>query len=139
MGEYAAGQSFQIVKSPSITGTFSAVEPAVPAEGLEWDFSEFNTSGVVSVVAATPINDHIYDGLSLYPNPTRGNMHVELGKVANNLELQLVNLSGQVVKQARYVDVAELELNMSDLESGIYIIQMKLDDMVLMRRVVLEE
>ncbi len=49
-----AGSKFTILDlsaSPTISGTFAAIEPAVPGEGLIWDDSELLTSGVLYVRA----------------------------------------------------------------------------------------
>ena len=38
----------------TVSGTFSAIEPAVPGEGQTWDTSELYTSGIIKVVGGEP-------------------------------------------------------------------------------------
>ena len=48
----AAGNSFQILNAPSITGSFANITPATPGSGLAWDTSQLNTFGVINVVSS---------------------------------------------------------------------------------------
>lgn len=50
--EFKTNSSFTVLdlaSSPTISGTFTTVEPAVPAEDMEWDLSELYTSGKIYV------------------------------------------------------------------------------------------
>ena len=48
----AIGKTYQLFTLPAtgISGTFSEILPAVPAEGMAWDTSELYTKGVLKVV-----------------------------------------------------------------------------------------
>ena len=52
-GEYADGDGFTILSAKTYSGEFGAIDPAVPAEGLEWDTSTLYTDGKLRVRAAT--------------------------------------------------------------------------------------
>ena len=47
----ALGNSYDVADAATITGT-PTISPASPGEGLAWDLSQFNTTGVISVVEA---------------------------------------------------------------------------------------
>ena len=52
-GEYADGDEFTILSAKTYSGEFGAIEPAVPAEGLEWDTSTLYTEGKLRVCASS--------------------------------------------------------------------------------------
>ena len=52
-GEYVDGDEFTILSAKGYSGEFGAIEPAVPAEGLEWDTSTLLTDGKLRVRAAS--------------------------------------------------------------------------------------
>lgn len=138
-GDYAVGQSYQIVNSPSITGAFKSVSPAIPSEGLEWDFSEFNNNGTVNVVATTAINSGIVESFKLYPNPTKGQLTIELPELQNRVQLKLVSLGGRTLIDDEYEKVKTVDWDLSGLESGIYLIQISLDNKVVTKRINLSQ
>ncbi|HEU5124748.1 MAG TPA: autotransporter-associated beta strand repeat-containing protein [Verrucomicrobiae bacterium] len=51
---YADGDAFKLFDAQSYSGAFSSIEPATPADGLYWDTSELNTSGILKVVSTPP-------------------------------------------------------------------------------------
>jgi hypothetical protein len=59
-------------------------------------------------------------GINLYPNPSRNVLYVELldAKLLNE-NLELIDMHGRVVKTLR-ADQAKLEINTTELSSGIY-------------------
>jgi autotransporter-associated beta strand protein len=69
----AAGDSLKLYDAAAYTGTFAAIQPAIPGTGLVWDTSELATAGTLKVApeAAPPIT-----GISLLPD---GNFALTLG------------------------------------------------------------
>ncbi len=71
--------------------------------------------------------------INVYPNPTHGNLRI--AGVIGNGEVEVLNLSGSVVKA---MNVANAEtINISDLNSGIYIIRIKTADAIYTSKVIL--
>lgn len=73
---------FDISASPTVTGEFTAVEPATPGEGLEWDLTSLFTTGrlyvrpaessaieSLSADAAAPVREVLYDLCGNVANP----------------------------------------------------------------------
>jgi autotransporter-associated beta strand protein len=62
-GTLAAGDSFKLFDSPSITGSFGSIIPVTPGPGLFWDTNTFRTDGTIRV-AAMQIStiSHLDDG-----------------------------------------------------------------------------
>jgi PKD repeat protein len=67
------------------------------------------------------------NGLLLYPNPTAGDVNIDLGTTNNNVAVIIRNTLGQVVLQKPYVDASILQLNIPG-ESGVYFIEVTSGD-----------
>ena len=59
------------------------------------------------------------EGIIVYPNPTRGMVHVDLNRPNAPSELILVNNLGQVVRQIK-MEESTIEFDVSQLPKGIY-------------------
>jgi hypothetical protein len=64
-----------------------------------------------------------------YPNPTTGNVRISRSNVAAGdakiYMIRVVNLTGEVRKELQYTKgVTEADINISDLENGLYIVQL---------------
>jgi hypothetical protein len=51
---YAAGNTFQLFQAGGYSGSFAALEPPTPGEGLQWDTSELATAGILRIESGTP-------------------------------------------------------------------------------------
>lgn len=61
--------------------------------------------------------------LIIYPNPARESVTIELGQEGVDSEIQIYNVQGQVVKQVN-ASSSRLNVEVNDLPSGIYIVQL---------------
>jgi len=73
--------------------------------------------------------EHIGVDISVYPNPVKGNMLYVKSNI-DNLPFTVVNMLGQQVAKG----ISTNGLNVSDLESGIYLIQFSVNDNVETRK-----
>ncbi|MBN2167128.1 MAG: autotransporter-associated beta strand repeat-containing protein [Marinilabiliaceae bacterium] len=137
---YSAGQTYQIVSAPSISGAFNSVSPETPGDGLVWDFSEFNTSGIVKVNVANSItNVSKADELSLYPNPSSGVVYINFSEGRGNAIVQIETLNGEVVSVLDgSVDLSQLKIDLGNLDKGVYLIRACFNDKVLIGKVILK-
>ncbi|MCB9065093.1 MAG: T9SS type A sorting domain-containing protein [Chitinophagales bacterium] len=88
----------------------------------QWSTVAFKTWGVgVGNVANSEI------GISIYPNPVRDVMVVELGSVSGNAVLQILDMTGRVL-QSQTVTDAKLRVNTSELPVGMYMVQYSDDE-----------
>jgi hypothetical protein len=99
--------------SPSVATTYSAI-------GTSTDGCVSSITTTVDVSECTGITAYSsVTGVKVYPNPNNGVFTVELSSV-NNAVIVITNMLGQVVKSLN----AELqqEINISDLDKGMYFI-----------------
>ena len=65
----------------------------------------------------------LQNDLRYYPNPTTGELFIELGEKQEYIRLQIRNIHGQLIKESSYQNLQRLELNIEG-EAGIRFIQL---------------
>lgn len=85
------------------------------------DGCEASTDTLVGTGIPSGIEENCENDFAIYPNPA-----TEMLTIINNsnigTEVEIVNMIGQVVKRLEIID--RKELNISDLESGVYFVKM---------------
>lgn len=87
---------------------------------------QVETSGNFSFSAIRSATTHTkYENLSVFPNPTNGNIQVK-GVFEGNNTLQLFNLLGELVQVnaiSQNISLGTVELNLEQLQPGVYILK----------------
>ena len=101
------------------------------------------TAGMNWVVGcgAVGMDELSSDGFSVYPNPTQGNLFVELGnKVLGNVRLRVMDMSGRVVLDDPFTVQAggRRTVDMRGLQAGQYMVQLTTSKWVKTQRVQVE-
>ena len=128
----------------------------VPAEcALEWGSDRQIVVPVKDTIAAviwgscesiditTRNNRHISEYfdrtmIRIYPNPGKGNIHVNLPFDTRDVSMEIISLSGITVKNFRRIDyVKEVVLDVADIPSGIYMLKITNNNYVVYRKVIL--
>ncbi len=67
------------------------------------------------------------DNISMYPNPSSGKVYLNLSRAAKNVDVSILDLSGKVLFNQNYPEVADglIQFNASDLGSGLYIVRIE--------------
>ncbi|MDY0102045.1 MAG: T9SS type A sorting domain-containing protein [Lentimicrobium sp.] len=78
------------------------------------------TLKVSSIILGTEENP--LSNLSLYPNPTKGNFAVDLGKEYPDVTIQIYNMTGQVVSLEKYASARIIENQLNNFP-GIYFVK----------------
>ena len=77
-------------------------------------------------------------GFEIMPNPVSDNLNIQLDlREANNLQIQLMHVSGQVLRQESLnlgIGQQNIEWNVANLPSGIYFINLKKDQDVISKK-----
>ena len=74
---------------------------------------ECPTSDVVGLAAS---------GLSVYPNPTKDRIHVQLDRASGG-DVRLTNLVGQVLRAERIASAGVVQFELGDLPAGTYVVE----------------
>ncbi len=62
----------------------------------------------------------------IYPNPTTGSVKIETQKMISSINI--LDLSGKLIKQFKSLKTSQLELNLEDLESGTYMLDVLMSE-----------
>ncbi len=68
-------------------------------------------------------NCYNFENTILYPNPTSGMIHIELGEV-NNVEITVLNVLGQIVQEAKANNTSKIDIDIKGT-AGIYFLTLK--------------
>ena len=93
---------------------------------------------IFTLETATNINDiNIEENITISPNPTDGFINIEFSEVlkGNNNLIEIFRVTGEEVGTFN-IEGKSATLDLSDLKSGIYLLQVSNDDLNLVRRLV---
>lgn len=85
-----------------------------------FSFSAAAQEGKASSVGKT--QDNAIDGLSIYPNPTNGDKIYIISKLSLEKEIEIFDVLGKKILQTT---LSSKELNIGDLNAGVYIIKIR--------------
>jgi hypothetical protein len=105
---------------PTSTSTY-VVRQELDCSPLKWDT-------VVVFLDAVGLNDLKWysDNIWLFPNPTETELTVTFGNQADIYKISIINSIGQTVRKVDLpIQKSELTIPTSDLDKGIYLIQLK--------------
>ena len=76
-------------------------------------------------------------GVNIYPNPVKNSVSIKFDNVNNVKQIQILNLIGKVLIEKTGVQATET-IDMSNFSKGIYIIGIKTDKGIFVRKIVKE-
>ena len=98
--------------------------------------SENRTEAIVVVNNCTGINEIANSNLSIFPNPNKGEF-----TISNSSEIINVNITdvqGKVVYTSNNVNLNKVDVNVSDLDKGMYMIFVETVDAVITEQVIIK-
>ena len=63
--------------------------------------------------------------ISVYPNPANQFVNIDLGRVYNDLDAQIVNVTGNIVLHKHFEKQRNVQLDLGSLSNGLYFIQLR--------------
>lgn len=80
------------------------------------------------------------NAVSLFPNPTSGEFTLSLEQIAKDVQVRILNNTGQLIKTIYKTDsaVQELEIDMTGFARGIYLIDLFVDGKRLTKKLIVE-
>ena len=91
-----------------------------------FDFNPAITTNTVNteIVSSLSVNDYNLTGISIYPNPTSGELTIRSKSVINTIEIFDINgrlLSSEQVSNSQF----EYQLDVSKLSQGVYFLEIQ--------------
>lgn len=88
---------------------------------------------------ALSINNANLDDFSMYPNPAKGDVTIKLNLLhTNNLKFRVFDVNGKTISVSNSVSLDEINLNTSQLSSGLYFIEIKSGSNKLVQKLIKE-
>ncbi len=123
---FKAGDKFKIFNATAFSGAFTSVTPSTPGVGLQWDLSAIATTGTISIVPVTSVEE-ISFVTKVYPNPINTVLHVTTTNNALNGMISIIDLTGKTLIKKK-IESEEEVLNLSNIEKGIYFLRVTNDN-----------
>ncbi len=94
-----------------------------------------NCNNVCSTVGVNNIEQ--LSDLTFYPNPTKGNISIDLGLIKSRSSITLMNILGEIVSTERFRTTNLININM-DVPNGIYFLQIESDGEFFTKKIIKE-
>ncbi|HEX3080266.1 MAG TPA: peroxidase family protein, partial [Puia sp.] len=74
----------------------------------------------ISIITKSPVTD-----ARVFPNPSSGSIHVDFGNLTGTVSVRILNTNNKIVKtQTVAAGATGLDMNISDLPAGVYILSL---------------
>ncbi|MEP5611301.1 MAG: T9SS type A sorting domain-containing protein [Cyclobacteriaceae bacterium] len=125
---------FNLAERPDPFGSFGLLES-------QWqELSESNKwSGLENCVLDPTVDPPLglnTSSMVIYPNPSKGDIHLDFGVMAKDVQVELLDIGGNVLTEQRFDSVQRGSIStISHLNSGIYFLKIWIDGVVETRRI----
>ena len=75
--------------------------------------------------------------VQLYPNPTKGNVVIDISSGIHEVELSVMNITGKLVMNQQYSGVEKVAFDMSDKQPGMYFVRMNIDGFKITKKLII--
>lgn len=127
------GATYQWLNCPALTPINGATDQVYNAT-TSGDYAVIvtnngcsDTSACVTVVVTGIIENEFGKGLVCYPNPTNGDLSIDLGEIHDTLSIAMTDLAGRVILSRTYTESQRLYLHV-DAPAGVYILRIEAGD-----------
>jgi hypothetical protein len=83
-----------------------------------------DTSSCINVTIVGVERSIAFGAIKAYPNPTSTHFVIELPRVSTDLKLKLLDASGRLLRSTTYESIRQMNLDVEELPSGIYFIEL---------------
>jgi hypothetical protein len=83
-----------------------------------------DTSACYTITTLGVLENTFSNGLTVYPNPTRGIVTIDLGEYLSEFIVNINDINGKLIRQSTYKNTKRFKLNL-DVDSGIYFMTIK--------------
>ena len=126
---YIYPESYKYYTTPSALVTLAPGSDTATAI----NFKQHNTLGIITPYDFTKVPQPVINttGLSIYPNPTTGNLNIQwTNQASGNATISVLDMTGREVYITSYMmntASGKTEIDLSSLENGMYLIDIKSD------------
>ena len=100
-----------------------------------WDLGTFTSFNSTNCALLSVNENELLNNVSFYPNPTNNQIEISNPKQLN-LDINLYNVLGKKVLEANTVSLRNQTLNLSSLNSGVYLVEIKAEGRSITKKLV---
>jgi hypothetical protein len=86
-----------------------------------------DSTGVTVIACLGVANPDINATMSVYPNPSNGNVEINLGNMFKDVDIEIAQINGQVVSQQQYRNTSLIKTDISKFAAGVYLLTVRAD------------
>jgi len=90
----------------------------------------------IKAQGATGTPEIMNEKFTLYPNPVTDKLNIYAENESTNLDISLFNIAGQVVLSQTFYNTGTIDLDLSDLRSGLYFVRIQSGDEVISKKII---
>jgi hypothetical protein len=76
--------------------------------------------------------------VTMYPNPTSGQVNIEMSSGIHNIDLSVIDITGRVVMQKQYTALERVAFDMSGKVAGMYFVHMNIDGERIIKKLIVD-
>ena len=96
-----------------------------------------DTSACVAITTIGILENNFGSDFAVYPNPTNGNFTIDLGTSLDNVEIQILDVTGKVVQSSDFQNSEMIHLEFNE-PAGVYLVRIESENHRAMVRLVKE-
>jgi hypothetical protein len=93
----------------------------------KWVLSRFNISAPI-VTSTEEIMPSLVDQIRVFPNPTNDMLNVIMPMLKNHFQVKIYNSLGELVLEKKFLNTSQFTIDVLNLSSGFYSLQIKTED-----------
>ncbi len=93
-------------------------------------------SECVTITTLSIKDSSLNEQVSVYPNPTLGNLNIDLYRTHQNVQIVVRNITGQKIMSRVLINTSNAQLNLAQLESGFYFLEIHVDENTLTKKII---
>ena len=86
---------------------------------------------------ALSVSEFDFNGFSMFPNPAKDVLNIQLNNISN-ANLSIYDIQGKLIVEQSVSQEQNLELNVSDLQSGMYFVKLNTGTKELVKKLIIE-
>jgi hypothetical protein len=140
-GSFSYNFNYASMQFPDTAFIMLSASGATPAVNSYLYVDTLHFAGSVAGVSGINENTLTEESITVYPNPSADILNIGLtGVSATDLNLQLISAEGTLVQQIAAVHTSgknQMQMNVSGIAKGIYLLKISSSDKLVTRRVVI--
>ena len=126
------GQDTTIVLNNTVNGEQFTVYPGFWVDSIQFDPEKWILAKLSGITIG--IENEVSFSAAIYPNPVNDFLQIQLQSPTGEITINVLDLSGRMVQAHRFADGTSYMLDVNQLSSGTYILELISDNAVLRKK-----